>query len=41
MIHSPWMAEERELLSKIAVESWVGDKTGHTSVVLDPEPCFY
>lgn len=41
MIHSPWMVEEWELLSKTAVESWVRDKTGFISVVLDLEPCFY
>lgn len=38
MIHSPWMVEEWELLSKMAAESWVGDKTGRISVVLDPSP---
>lgn len=41
MIHSPWMVEEHQVLSKMAVESWIGDKTGRISVVLDREPCFY
>ena len=41
MIHSPWMVEKRQVLSKMAVESWVEDKTGRISVVFDREPCFY
>lgn len=37
----PWMVEERELISQEVFRVLGGGKTGHISVALDLEPCFY